>query len=569
MVINNLYKNGEEISIASYLNKFGIEDIDEFINPTGKYIESPNLYNNMREAVQCFRWYYLDQDSTVYILSDSGDTDGITSSCMLYLYMQKLRPNWDIKILIHEGKERGLQDETLLNQIIENPRDLLFIPDSGTNDKEQIDLIYEKTDTQVIILDHHEFTTPTTKGILINNQDPASTCQRNGSGCLVTHKFLQALDADLEVNYSGKFIDLVALSLVSDSMDMSEMENRTYYHFGLEDKSRINNGFLYDCISEFIKNDTYSQKDLAFNVIPKFNSISRSQDMELKQKLYLAFLGEFLDGYDEILKLCAEAHIKQRTKVEEIINNNLDEINEASKNNLVIFASDDIPKSYSGLVCGKIMTLSGNKPTLVGSIKDGDFIGSLRSPIPLREELNNNELVEWCVGHEEASGIKLKAENIQSLIDYYNFLQLDYSPHITVLNSYPIKLLPKNLYGLFEPYKALFGKGVDEPKFFIDKISFSPKDVEILGKDKRTLKIVSDDISIIIFNCTKKNKTDLMLGYYDDKDKFVESRKNVKLEMSCVCNLTINYWNNKAYKQIVVEDFEVKEKPVLSMEDLL
>ena len=568
MVINNLYDNNEKLSITNYLNKFGIEDIEEFINPTGKYIESPFLYNNMIEAVQCFRWYYLDPASTVYILSDSGDTDGITSSCMLYLYMQLIKPNWDIKILIHEGKERGLQDEVLFEQIINNPRDLLFIPDSGTNDKEQMDLIYEKTNTHVIVLDHHELNTPVTKGYLVNNQDPLSKCQRDGSGCLVTHKFLQALDKDLDVNYSGRFIDLVSLSLVSDSMNMSNLENRTYYHFGLELIDCVKNLFLKKCIEEFIKKDEYTQRDLSFNVIPKFNSISRSTDMELKQKLYLAFLGQ-CDNYDEILKLCSDSHLKQREKVDEIIDNNIDEIKKLSENNLVVFASDDIPKSYSGLVCGKIMNLSGGKPTLVGSIKDGEFIGSLRSPIPLREELNNNELVDWCVGHDEASGIQLKEENIKELINYYNLLNLDYTPNITVLSSYTIKTIPRYLYGLFEPYNALFGKGIDEPKFYIDKISFYPKDISILGKDKRTLKITIDDVNIIIFNCTKKNKTDLMLGYYDEKDKFVEDRKDIKLEMSCVGNLTLNEWNGKKYKQIVVENFEIKEKPKMSMEDLL
>ena len=556
MVINNLYNKNDEITIENYLNKFGVKDTEEFINPTGKYIESPYLYKDIVNAVNLLKWFYLDENSTVYILSDSGDTDGITSAVILYQYMQLLKPNWDIKILIHEGKERGLQDEKLLKQIIEYPRDLLIIPDSGTNDKEQVNLVYDKTETQIIVLDHHDLATPIERGVLINNQIGAN-CQKNGSGCLVTHKFLQALDKEFNVNYSGKFIDLVALSLVSDSMNMTEQENRTYYHFGLESIENINNNFLKKCIEKFIGKDNYTQKDLSFNVIPKFNSISRSTDMELKQKLFSAFLG-FEDNLDDILKLCEESHKNQRKIVDDIINKNIDEINDVSLNNLVIFASDDIPKSYSGLVCGKIMTLSGNKPTLVGSIKDGEFIGSLRSPIPLREELNNNKLVEWCVGHEEASGIKIKENNLQPLIDYYNTINLDYSPHITVLSSYTIKSLPKYLFGLFEPYNALFGKGIDEPKFFIDKISFYPKDIDILGTDKRTLKLKIDEISLLIFNCTKQNKIDLGLGYYED-GKFIEKRKNIKLEMSCVGSLNINNWNNKKYNQIILDNFEIKE----------
>ncbi len=569
MVINNLYNKKDEITIENYLDKFGIKDCEEFINPTGKYIESPFIYKDMTEAVDMFKWFYLDKDSTVYILSDSGDTDGITSAVIIYQYMKILNNNWDIKILIHEGKERGLQDEKLLKQILENQRDLLIIPDSGTNDNKQVERIYKETKTQVIILDHHDIKTPIQQGVLITNQpyqEGNTLCQHNGSGCLVAHKFLQALDKEFNVKHSALFVDLVALSLISDSMNMSEQENRTYYHFGLESIDRVNNTFLQKCIKSFINKDNYTQKDLAFSVIPKFNSISRSKDMELKKKLFSAFLGLY-DDLDEILQLCAEAHKNQRKTVDDIINNNIDKINEISSNNLVVFASDEIPRSYSGLVCGKIMTLSGNKPTLVGSIKDGEFIGSLRSPIPLREELDKNELVDWCVGHEEASGIKIQEKNLQPLVDYYNTLNLDYSPHITVLNSYTIKTLPKYLFGLFEPYNSLFGKGIDEPKFFIDKISFYPKDVDILGADKRTLKIKFDEVSLLIFNCTRQNKIDLGLGYYED-GKFIEQRKQTKLEMCCVGNLSINNWNDKKYNQIIIDNFEVKEYNK-SMEDLI
>ena len=358
---------------------------------------------------------------------------------------------------------------------------------------------------------------------------------------------------------------MVALSLVSDSMDMTEQENRAYYHFGIETIDCVNNVFLKRCINKFINKDTYTQKDLAFNVIPKFNSISRSTDMQLKQKLFSSFLG-FYEDLDEVLKLCEESHKNQRKLVDDVINKNIDKINDVSLNNLVIFASDDVPKSYSGLICGKIMNMTG-KPTLVGSIKDNEFIGSLRSPIPLREELDNNELVDWCNGHEEASGIKIQEKNLQPLIDYYNSIKLDYSPHITVLNSYTIKSLPKYLFGLFEPYNALFGKGIDEPKFFIDKISFYPKDIDILGNDKRTLKLKIGEISLLIFNCTKQNKIDLGLGYYE-KDKFIEKRNNTKLEMCCVGTLSINNWNDKKYNQIIIDNFEIKEYNK-SIEDLI
>lgn len=40
--------------LEDYLKACGIEDIEEFLTPTGKYIENPYDYENMEEAVDLF-----------------------------------------------------------------------------------------------------------------------------------------------------------------------------------------------------------------------------------------------------------------------------------------------------------------------------------------------------------------------------------------------------------------------------------------------------------------------------------------------------------------------------------
>ena len=61
---------------------------------------------------------------------------------------------------------------------------------------------------------------------------------------ILKNSFL-ALDEYYNLDWSQYLIDLVALSLVSDSMNMSSMENRTYYHFGLETIDKLNLATLY------------------------------------------------------------------------------------------------------------------------------------------------------------------------------------------------------------------------------------------------------------------------------------------------------------------------------------
>ena len=550
MKIKQLYKKNEAINLESYLEKCGVKDIEEFLNPTGKYLDNYYDYYNMDKAVEMFKRYIGEN---TYILCDD-DVDGITSTIILARYMKRINPEWNIKVLVHEGKERGLQDETIFNGIINDNEfnaKFLIIPDGGTNDKEQANAL----DIDILVLDHHMITTPITNGILVNNQsEKNNNVSINGSGCLVVHKFLQALDNDFDINFSAEYIDLVALSLVSDVMDMSDEQNRTYYHYGLETVEFINNKFLKALFETFIGDKPYSQRDIAFKIVPKLNAVCRAKDINIKYIIINAFFGK---GIEDALEICANAHKDQVNIVNSIIENYTDEINTLSENNIVVFSCDDMPKSYSGLIAGKIMDMSGGKPALVGKIIDGEFVGSLRSPIPLQGELDNNELVEWARGHEQSCGILIKQENLQPLINYYNSIELSYEPCIDVLRAYAIEDIPYNLFDLFEANTdVLWGNGIPKPIFELHNIIFTPSELQILGKNHRTVKLISDNISYLFFNITNKDRERLCI---DD-----ETKQDTKLNLSIIGTPSINIYTTpygKTYvnKQVVVDNFNVKK----------
>ena len=182
MNIKTLTDSDRIVQPNNYLELCGIKDIDEYVNPTNKYVENPLQHINMLEAVQLFKYHYLNKDKA-YILCDSGDTDGITSTVILYKYMRRLNPNWIIKIGLHTGKQRGLQDEDLLNDILEKKLKLVIIPDSGSNDKEQAEILKEN-DISLLVLDHHDIDTPIEYGVLVNNQQ--GNVDHYGSGCAET-----------------------------------------------------------------------------------------------------------------------------------------------------------------------------------------------------------------------------------------------------------------------------------------------------------------------------------------------------------------------------------------------
>lgn len=565
MNVNELFKKDEEITLESYLKKCNIKDIKEFCSPSGKYLDNCFLYEDIRSAVAEVKYLLNYSNSTIVIVQDA-DLDGICSTVILYQYLSNLNPNWNIRILIHKGKERGLSDEDIMNDIMLLHPDLVFVPDAGTNDKIQAEELC-KADIGLVVIDHHNYDTPIEKGILINNQNPNYKVQRDGSGTLVTHKFLQAMDTEFNLNWSSFCIDLVALSLISDSMNMNNMENRTYYHYGLETIDCVQNKFLRQCMFKFIGDKEYTQRDIAFKIVPKFNSIVRSKDQILKQRLIYAFLGQ--DNIEEVLDLCAEAHKNQIETVNNIIEANIGKIKEIADNNLIVLSCDDMPRSYSGLIAGKVMNMCDNKPTIVGKIIDGEFIGSLRSPIPLQEDLDKNELIEWCHGHAESAGICIKETNIDNIVEYYNGLNLSYSPQIDVLQSYSINNIPNYLFNEFGAnMDVIWGKGLEQPKFHIT-LEYNPIDFTIMGKSKTTLKLKQNGIDIMWFFTDKKKKEKLKIGYINESGDFIENPfVDTIYKLEIIGTLGINVWNNRTTNQIIVEDFEVKEKKIIKPSDL-
>ena len=554
MKIKQLYKKNEAINLESYLNKCGVKDIDEFLYPTGKYLDHYYDYYNMLDAVEMFGRHIGDD---TYILCDD-DVDGITSTVILARYMKKVNPNWNIRVLVHEGKERGLQDEVIFDGI-KNTKEkynfdakFLIIPDGGTNDTAEADAL---DDIDILVLDHHMITTPITNGFLVNNQDERNkNVSKNGSGCLVVHKFLQALDNKYDTDYSVEYIDLVALSLVADVMNMSDEQNRTYYFYGIETIDDIKNKFLFALFNKFIGDKPYTQRDISFKIVPKLNAVCRSKDINIKYIIINAFFGHKIE---EALEICENAHREQVEIVNSIIENYTDEINKLSDNNIVVFSCDDMPKSYSGLIAGKIMDISGGKPTLVGKIIDDEFVGSLRSPIPLQSDLDNNKLVEWARGHEQSCGVLIKQKNLQPLVDYYNSLELSYEPCIDVLRSYAVEDIPYNLFDLFNPdTDVLWGNGIPKPIFELHNIIFTPSELQILGKNHRTVKLISNNISYLFFNITNKDRKRLCIDN--------EEKKDTKLNLSIIGTPSINIYTTpygKTYvnKQIIVDSFNVKK----------
>ena len=543
MNVTQVFYDEYDIDFDSYLEKYGVTDIEQFLKPNGKGLDHYSQYENIRDAVNLIKYHYLNGNK-VYILSDSGDVDGVTSACIMYDYLKRLNKDWKVIILVHKGKERGLQDDELFEKLLNDKDDkLLIIPDSGTNDKDRVNELYSHNNIDVLVADHHNIDTPIEQGVLVNNQ--IGNVSKCGSGCLVTHKVLQALDAEFNKHYSKDYIDIVALSLVADIMNMSDLQNRTYYYFGLEKIDRVKNPFLRQLIEDYIGDKEYTQRDIAFKIVPKLNAVSRSSNQKLKQKVFKAFLG--LADVEEVSLLCKDAHAEQVKIVNDIVEQNINDIDYSNK--LIVVANDTIQRNYAGLIASK---LSNGHPIIVGRIHGDNLIGSFRSPIDIDDTLANNPLINWKRGHVWASGIELPAKNIQPLVDYYNNLEELPQPTTTVLYSCPVSKIPHKVFEDFNKYPNIYGQGLPTPKLHVYNIKFNSKDIQVLGSNERTLKLQCKGIAFMWFMATNKTKEQLL-----------DCKGERTLEV--IGTMNINEFRGTVTHQIIVEDFEVHDK---SFDDL-
>ena len=68
MNIKELYDKNEQINIETYLSKCGVKDIEEYLNPSGKYLDDCMLYNNIRDGVQEIKYHCLTENNKIFII---------------------------------------------------------------------------------------------------------------------------------------------------------------------------------------------------------------------------------------------------------------------------------------------------------------------------------------------------------------------------------------------------------------------------------------------------------------------------------------------------------------------
>ena len=130
MEVNNLFEQDEQITLESYLNKMGIDNVHKYLKPPTSVLDSCYLYDNIKECVSTIKYHILNDDRIAIVID--SDMDGSCSSYIMYKYL-KLQGVSKVKPFIQNGKERGIESVSMRQKLLEWNPNLVIIPDAGTN----------------------------------------------------------------------------------------------------------------------------------------------------------------------------------------------------------------------------------------------------------------------------------------------------------------------------------------------------------------------------------------------------------------------------------------------------
>lgn len=108
---------------------------------------------------------------------------------------------------------------------------LVIAPDSSSNEYDIHQSLAEKG-IEIIVLDHHHADLVSEYACVVNNQ-LCNYPTKSLSGVGIVYKLCQCLDEMLNLEISNNFLDIVAMGLVGDMMDLREFETRYLVSQGL------------------------------------------------------------------------------------------------------------------------------------------------------------------------------------------------------------------------------------------------------------------------------------------------------------------------------------------------
>ena len=578
-----LFKENEDSykeTIPRILISRGIkkEDLQNWIAAVNPYEE--NAWHNLdhiEDAVAAVQEAIVGE-SDIDVVIDP-DVDGFTSAAIFINYLTAIAPEYSekhIKYFFHSGKQHGLSD--ILDKLT---APLVIIPDAGSNDYEEHQILNDEGQT-VVILDHHEapYYNKNNSTITVNNQLSDNYGNKSLSGAGIVYRFCQAFDNETGNNFADDFLDLVALGNLSDMMDYRNLETRYIIHKGLQ---HITNPFFYYMVEKnqfsIDKKGGINYNAIAWYVTPFINAVVRSGTQEEKLLIFESMLtykafekiesgkrghkGELVPRVEEAVRIATNVKARQTKLADasmQLLENKI-KTESLLDNSIIICLCEpgQVEKNLAGLAANKIQA-KYQRPCLVltrTKVIDADryvYTGSARnysrSQVQnMRQICEETGVVEFATGHEGAFGISIPEEQLNNFITATNKIYADAPQEPIYWVDFIWHINEDFVHYLYDLSKMndYWGQEVPEAVVAIENIPLETQEIQLMSSDKKpTIKVIlKNGVNLIKFNSSQ--------------EEFEEWSKPNKI-LTIIGTPNINEWNGFITPQILIDDYELREE---------
>lgn len=540
-------------------------------------------YNGLMEKAVKRVCNAIYNKENIYLIQDC-DVDGITSSSMFLNYVYKVDNDYavnNIKYYIHDGKQHGLEDfieEITIDKLKENNISLIVVPDAGSNDVIQHELLYENG-IDCICLDHHEAPIENLEGhaIIVNNQ-LSDYPNKDMSGAGVVWLFCKAYDEVCGYSYADEFIDICALGNCADMMLITSIETRAIVKEGF---ANVSNPFF----AGILKQNDFSISNaggvnymsVAFYVAPYINAVCRVGTKEEKDMLFRAFClpyayekiqskkrgafpGQKVELWEEAVRVVGNVKRRQTDYQNDGLKNIEDYIveNNLTDHSVLVCKceKDDCLPMVRGLIANKLQSKYQRPSLVLTKTVDGDVIsysGSMRN-YSMSEIQNFKDLIDesgyviYATGHQGAAGVSIKESDIDDFVKWMDNKYENISKEPTYTVDFIWNGRKINKPAIFEIGKMTdcWGQGCPEPFVYVKDLELSTCRLALMGKKNDTIKItLSNGVDILLFS--------------SNEDVFNEM-KNRDEYLSFVGKCKINEYMDNYTPQILIDEYILENK---------
>lgn len=471
---------GVPFFLAMLMNIRGLDDaahLREFLGE-GEPLSDPFLLKDMDKAAARIT-RAVDNMEKIAVYGDY-DADGVTSTAMLYSYLETRGADVIFYIPQREGEGYGM-NMGAVEYLKEQGVSLIVTVDNGISSVQEVARANE-LGIDVVVTDHHrpQEILPDAVAVVDAYRPDDTSPYKHFSGVGIAFKLLMALEdgaGDVE-DLLEAYSDLAAIGTIGDIVPLTG-ENRTLIRAGLERLSQRDRPGVQALLENAgIAGKVLTSTNVAFTLVPRINATGRMGAPERAVRLLIS-------GYEEEAEVLSEeicADNEERRRVEaEIAEAAFADIEAKGymKDRVVVVDGENWHHGVIGIVASRVTERCG-KPCMIISRGETEAKGSGRSieGFSLFEAICAcGDLLIKFGGHPMAAGITLKPENIEAFRKRINQYAAEHFPQMpTQTVTLDCKLNPAALsVSMAQSLTQLepFGNGNPQPVFGLFNMELS------------------------------------------------------------------------------------------------